>query len=94
MSPNIKFHELQKILISFTYLNFNGLWILNLSFTWGNLEVLKTPHTLQKGFEKVTVLPLYCHHIFETSKLGSTDSNDILLEVTTIKCNIFRREWL
>ena len=33
MSPNIKFHELQKILISFTYLDFNGLWILNLSFT-------------------------------------------------------------
>ena len=41
----------------------------------------------------ITVLAFYSHHILKSSKLGSIDSNETMLEGNVIKCDISAREW-
>ena len=42
----------------------------------------------------MTELPLYYHGTLESSKLGSLDSDETILESVAIKWDIFGREWL
>ena len=64
-----KFHELQKLPV---YFLFFSIWRLSdywaIATAAGRSRVPKTPHLLQLGFEKITLLPIYILPYFDSSK--------------------------